>query len=205
MISVIVVGSSYGKTEADSLLKIDIYWLNKHDYLCGFKNGSIVWTSGSGSKNSVGISCQTIGESPRLRLHYTQTDIASGEKDDLDYSVLLVSTACNFGGKRWWFLCPLTRNGRACGNRIGVLYKNGSLFGCRHCHDLTYLSKSIDRRGSYFGSYRIIDADAKIGKIENSIKRRYYAGKPTKKQAQLDKLYASFSREYNNSDFRGLR
>ena len=59
---------------------------------------------------------------------------------ELDYSVELVTTLCHLGGKRWWFICPLTRNGIPCGHRVRKLYQRGRYFGCRHCHDLTYRS-----------------------------------------------------------------
>ena len=60
----------------------------------------------------------------------------------MDYWVDLETTPCNFGGQRWWFLCPLTRNGRPCRRRCGKLYSPpGNLyFGCRRCNDLTYRS-----------------------------------------------------------------
>ena len=59
---------------------------------------------------------------------------------DLDYSVPLVTTRCHLGGVRWWFICPLTKNGIACGRRVRKLYLSGQYFGCRHCHELTYTS-----------------------------------------------------------------
>jgi hypothetical protein len=38
-----------------------------------------------------------------LRLHYR----ADGEP--LDYRIRLVTTAPTYGGRRWWFICPLSR------------------------------------------------------------------------------------------------
>jgi hypothetical protein len=45
-------------------------------------------------------------------------------------------------GHRWWFRCPLLRNGIPCHRRVGKLYvpPDGHHFGCRQCHNLTYLS-----------------------------------------------------------------
>jgi len=39
-----------------------------------------------------------------------------------------------------WFTCPLIRDGVVCGRRARKLYAKCSLFGCRHCHALTYQS-----------------------------------------------------------------
>lgn len=42
----------------------------------------------------------------------------------------------NYGGIRWWFLCP------KCRRRVSRLYKPSAVycFFCRHCHNLTYES-----------------------------------------------------------------
>lgn len=49
---------------------------------------------------------------------------------------LLIRTIANFGGIRYWFICPY------CKRRVGTLYKpkNEIRFKCRHCHNLTYKS-----------------------------------------------------------------
>src|SRR6185369_10508511 len=58
-------------------------------------------------------------------------------------TVRLVTTQPNYGGVRWWFVCPLTTRGQACNRRVMKLYlpPNGHYFGCRHCYDLTYRSR----------------------------------------------------------------
>jgi hypothetical protein len=45
----------------------------------------------------------------------------------------LTKTYCNYGGHRFWFICPGLFN-KACGRRIGVLYKPLQVedFACRH-------------------------------------------------------------------------
>lgn len=62
----------------------------------------------------------------------------SGEKEWVkeQYSVKLEWTSCNFGGRRAWFLCPAV----GCGRRLAILY-GGSIFACRHCHQLAYASQ----------------------------------------------------------------
>ena len=49
-------------------------------------------------------------------------------------------TACNLGGKRYWFHCPF------CGRRIAILYQDGGAFACRQCHELTYNSVQPPKR-----------------------------------------------------------
>ena len=37
----------------------------------------------------------------------------NGKPERFDYPVRLVTTDCHLGGVRWWFICPLTKNGVA--------------------------------------------------------------------------------------------
>jgi hypothetical protein len=126
---------------------LDICWLNRKGYLSGFWTGSIEWKNAMGEvTGSIGIQVSVdrggCGED-HVRVFYSQVDGVTGEKKkDLDYKIHLVSTPCHFGGKRFWFLCPLVANGIPCGRRVGKLYLAGgqTYFGCRHCYNLTYRS-----------------------------------------------------------------
>jgi hypothetical protein len=80
---------------------------------------------------------------------YTLTHASTKEQESLDYRVRLTTTQPRFGGLRWWFVCPLGVNGRACSRRVGKLYlpPGRRYFGCRHCHGLTYTSaQTHDKR-----------------------------------------------------------
>ena len=74
-------------------------------------------------------------ESDRVILIYRHCN-GGGEWKDESYPVSLDWTSCNYGGKRPWFLCPA----KGCGRRVAVLY-GGSIFACRHCHQLAYPSQ----------------------------------------------------------------
>lgn len=50
--------------------------------------------------------------------------------------ITLVTTLCNFGSSRPWFLCP------RCTRRVGVLFMRGTRFVCRHCAGVAYASQS---------------------------------------------------------------
>lgn len=71
--------------------------------------GSIVWTTDAGERRAaIGYEADlTEGDMGRMRLDYT----VSGKPQA--YPVRLVTTACHYGGRRWWFLCP--SSGRRCG------------------------------------------------------------------------------------------
>ncbi len=102
------------------------------------RSGSLEWRRDNGEKPSCSVGYRlTVGrDAGVLRLLYS---LASANAD-LDYPVRLVATGCHLGGARWWFLCPLSRNGVACGRRVRKVYLRGTYFGCRHCHDLAYTS-----------------------------------------------------------------
>jgi hypothetical protein len=93
------------KREADRLTRIDIYWLRKMGMLKSWVSSTITWTHGfTGRENAIGIDVSTKGK--YIRLYYTQTE-HSGDKKDFDYKISLTTTPCHYGGKRYWFLCPL--------------------------------------------------------------------------------------------------
>lgn len=165
------------KTESDSLKKISTSFLKEHKYFDGYRGGTINWTSGwSNNKSSVGISVCTLDEK-YLKINYTQTDNYTQEKKDFDYKIPLTTTPCNYGGVRYWFICPWYKNGNYCGKRVGVLYKDGDYFACRHCYNLTYSSKNLSGFSKRFGNVTIPDVD----KAREKAKRIYYKGIYTKK------------------------
>ena len=174
------------RQEAESSNRLSIFWLKKHGYLPqgdSFSMGGISWSYGmSEKKNSIGFSIKA-GLSAYIRLQYTHTSNWTGEKESMDYEVRLTPTACNYGGVRYWFLCPLSRGGMACGRRVGVLYGIGKWFGCRYCGDVCYAAQN---EGGRFRICSITDVD--VEKMENEMKRWYYRGEPTRKHRRLMRM-----------------
>jgi hypothetical protein len=69
---------------------------------------------------------------------YTTTIRSTSEKVDNDYRVRVVTTGPNYGGLRWWFICPIT------GRRARVLNlpgSGGTVFGSRQVWGLGYRSQ----------------------------------------------------------------
>ena len=60
-----------------------------------------------------------------LEVIYTNT--RGGERKDVRQTVRLTFTRPNYGGKRWWMLCPVS------GRRVGKLYlpPGGDVFASR--------------------------------------------------------------------------
>lgn len=179
---------SSNKTEADGLFSIDIRWLKTQGFLNGYKYGIITWTRGENNKNRIELMSNAIDPHPYVRFRYVQRDKETNEKEDFDYKMPLVKTVCNFGGYRYWFICPMSKDGAGCGRRVGVLYKGGDFFACRHCYNLTYKSRNLSNSGYHYYFSKFFDTDEQIDKLEQTIKKRFYRGKPTRKQVKLEKL-----------------
>lgn len=65
----------------------------------------------------------------QMKALYLKTEVeASGNK------IVLTTSRTGFGGKRYWFSCPL------CGGRVGALFKHplAGILGCRGCFGLEY-------------------------------------------------------------------
>jgi hypothetical protein len=160
----------------DGSQHFDIGFLQKNDYLDSFqKYGSIHWSSNGEPRGDISISAH-MGEYPYLNLNYTITSHYSGEKRSVDYDVRLVSTPCNFGGKRWWFLCW------NCSHKATILYRSASdKFLCRKCNDLAYPSQNVNRRSIWHQVGTVLDTDKVEDLPQSRGKYQYYKGVATRK------------------------
>ncbi|MFH1353826.1 MAG: hypothetical protein ABIH36_00905 [bacterium] len=177
------------KAIAEQSNSLNIFWLKKQGYFLkggSMRGGTVTWSYGmSDSKSSIGI-WVVVGmkdEPNYIKLNYTHTDHWTGEKSEMDYRIGLATTPCNYGGMRYWFICPLTKGGRHCGRRVGVIYSIGKWFGCRHCGEIAYNSQMS---GGRFRGSSVCIPD--IEKAELEVKRYYYGGKPTRKYRRVLKM-----------------
>ena len=149
----------------------------------------ITWTrSLSGRKNNIGIVVDVMNEPYYAKVNYTITDHDSSDKTDYDYKILIVTELCHFGGVRYWFICPLSKNGVPCGRRVGMLFlsTDNKYSGCRHCYDLSYESQNECRLGR-FGSWGyVLKAERQIRELEEKVKRRTWRGRPTRKVRRIN-------------------
>ncbi len=186
--------------------KLSIAKLKEFGLLGGCCSSTLIWTrSLSGHKSSVGIVVDVLGE-PYVKLNYTITARDSGEKTDYDYKIGLTTTQCYFGGVRYWFICPLSRNGVPCGRRVGTLFlsSGGKYFGCRHCYDLSYESRNKSHDG-YLGVLgKILDIDKRVGKISEQTKRWMYGSRPTRKARRICVLRQEIDAYYRAAQTMGF-
>lgn len=127
--------------------------------------GGWTWTNAhTGEKtSSISYEVNTLNPAYRwVRLFYSFTR----SNESLNYKIQLATTRPNFGGLRWWFICPLVKNGWACNRRVGKIHlpSSGKYYGCRHCYDLTYTScQESDKRVSWLRR----NPDALLGILNN--------------------------------------
>jgi hypothetical protein len=123
--------------------------LHKHHFFDGgVRSGVISWGRDAEKVEKITFVVSTIEGQEYIRFQYTHTDVKSGQKTDRIFVAGILSTPCNYGGRRWWFICPIFVNDYVCKRRVNILYfgKNGNSFGCRHCLDLTYESQKENHK-----------------------------------------------------------
>ena len=96
----------------DSENSIDVHFFKNNGLLDTITSGQIVLKG-----VQIGFWLDTRSSEPYLRVYYKPS-----EKEYVSYVIELIKTKCNFGGYRFWFICPLEVNGNMCGKRVGVLY-----------------------------------------------------------------------------------
>ncbi|MHC4570795.1 MAG: hypothetical protein ACYS0C_01790 [Planctomycetota bacterium] len=176
------------KDTVEECRSVSISFLKNGDYFCGYRSGGIVWKNCYGEEtSSIGISVSTMDGDNYVRFQYTTTGRHTDEKTEYDYKVSLTTTPCNFGGVRYWFICPLYLNGVYCGRRVGTLYlaPGGNYFGCRHCYNLSYESRNESRLGRFGQLGCLLKTKRQIKDLSSQIKRSFYNGKPTRKFRKL--------------------
>jgi hypothetical protein len=181
------------KSTVEESKSVSISFLKKHGYFsepCSM-SGSLSWKNCYGEQvGSISVFASTMYGDNYVRFYYTVTNRSSEEKTDYDYKVQLTTTPCNFGGVRYWFICPLSKNGVYCGRRVAKLYKapGGHYFGCRHCNNLSYESRNESRHGIFgiFGG--VLNIDKRITELYNKTKRWTWRGRPTRKARRIHAL-----------------
>ncbi len=127
-------GVWFKKRTTESCCQLDMTYLTKKYIMDWDWQTTMSWKSNWGMHTFIGLDICPPG---RILLHYNVTDNRTGQSSERRYFIHFESTPCNYGGKRWWFLCP------DCGRRCRILYlpSNQVYFSCRVCHNLSYESQ----------------------------------------------------------------
>ncbi len=125
-----------GRTTVEDGLTLDINKLVRDGIIrpAQWRSGTLRWTWVATGEESGSIGYEANLTDPChtwIRLHYR----VDGEPQD--YRVTLDTTRPNYGGSRWWFLCPSTRE------RVAKLHlpPGGRIFASRKAYGLAYRSQ----------------------------------------------------------------
>jgi hypothetical protein len=79
-------------------------------------------------------------------LHLCYRWASGGDGEDVDQLVGLIATRPNFGGQRWWMICPQS------GSRVAKLYMppGAKRFASRHSWNLGYFSQQEAKKDRTF-------------------------------------------------------
>lgn len=116
-----------GKNTTSEMRRLDIRRLKRDGLLTPGRGFGWHWTVNGNEVASIQMRTQA----DRVILNYRSRS-NGGEWQPREYPVYLEWTRLHLGGRRVWFLCP-----RGCGRRVAILF-GGSIFACRHCHQLAY-------------------------------------------------------------------
>ena len=191
------------KMRVDEVRSIDILGLQHNGV---FKKGPYLnWTCKWSRFGEVMASisyCLTGDENGPTGLNFTYsiTKSEKAEKKHYDYIVPVESTPCNYGGKRWWFVCPLVVDGCKCQRRCRIMYlpPGTEYFGCRECHRLTYESRQRHRDWFYEGLEKplamVLTAQAEFSRVRSRKKKTEIIHKLSLANAALENFDKKLSK-----------
>jgi hypothetical protein len=103
-------------------------------------SGQLHWTFESGQAASANFEVRLTFPDAYVQLDFLIPDGRTGSSREVRQRIALTTTRPRFGGTRWWFLCPVTRE------RVGRLHlpPGASQFASRRAHGLTYACQTED-------------------------------------------------------------
>jgi hypothetical protein len=140
-------GRQYGQPTAEACLRVDLSWMLRERLAVPDSNikGTVRWTNRGRPSGSISYEANMANpENAWLILTYTRgTD---DDKEDVTQEIRLTSTKPNYGGRRWWMICPYR------GVRAGTLYlpNGGDRFASRKAWRVGYNSQRITERDRHF-------------------------------------------------------
>lgn len=146
-------------------LKLSVYYFARKGLLKG-AGGTLSWNKAATKERVASISYWSNYDGTEVTLKYTKA--IGGERHEVEDSIELTTTESNFGGVRYWWVCP------GCCRRCAMLYTaSGRIyFRCRECYNLTY--QSSNDSGKFNGLYRIIARNLRTSPtaVKSALKRR---------------------------------
>ena len=104
-------------------------------------SGQLSWTATPGRSSSVNFEAYLANWAGHLQLDFVIREETTGSSRHVRQTIAFATTKPRFGGTRWWFVCPSTRE------RVGRLHlpPGATEFLSRRAHGLTYACQTEDR------------------------------------------------------------
>lgn len=130
-----------GRPTADMSKRIDFAWMIRVGRAVpgSMAAGTLAWNIGGEPAGSISYTADMRNlHAAELRLSYTR-DAGGDHPEHVNQTVRLTYTEPNYGGRRWWMICPYR------GNRVGKLYmpNGGDRFAGRQAWRLGYRSQRV--------------------------------------------------------------
>ena len=140
-------GRTGGRPTAEMSSRIDLAWMIRAKLAVPGQriSGTIRWTCGGSPAGSISYSADMEdADNSSLRLSYFRG--SGADREEVVQHVSLVFTEPNFGGRRWWMVCPYS------GLRVGKLYlpSGGDRFAGRRSWRIGYKSQRVTARDQPF-------------------------------------------------------
>lgn len=165
----------YYRSEADYTRQINVYELLRDGFLKRDISSGYGWVYQGKIMNRLRIK-SFLSNVPHLLLQYDGFKLRFPNID-------LTTTACRFGGKRYWFVCPM------CRKRVGVIYFRSEYNACRECSYLTYETRKLSGKWKWAG--KIVSVE-EVKSALNRAKRKYHKGLITRKYTRYRRLQLKF-------------
>ena len=136
-----------GRPTADMSKKVDIAWMIRSGKATPGQwiSGSLYWNCGGEPAGSISyVANMEDAFDSYFRLNFWRG--TGDNKENVEQVIRLVFTEPNYGGRRWWMVCPYK------GIRVGKLYlpNGGDRFASRKAWRLAYNSQRVAHRDRAF-------------------------------------------------------
>ncbi len=164
----------------EQIPRISLNWIKKYLKYPGCEfNFPYEWTIDGEPAGNITIIANTRDEYRKfLLLNY---HMVSNPDLKYDYKVYIHETECNYGGVRYWLICPNSNCGKVCCK----LYFKYNYFLCRKCTRYLYRSQTLSHNDRMISNSHKLD---KAEELEQKLKKKFYQGKATKKFRQIEKM-----------------
>lgn len=147
-----------------------------------YVSGLVEWDN----DNSVTVTvCRDELDNLAVYVKYTQTNHYRDTTKSFNYPIQTTWSECNYGGRRYWFVCESYRRGQYCGRRVGILYMRDEMYSCRLCSRLAYESQQKTHTSFMSRQMNRLDKLIEMEEMADNMRVKKWRGRPTRRFAKI--------------------